>query len=126
MTSGLVIVLGKTGRNFAAGMTGGVAYVFDQSGEFASECCNRADVDLEPVTDSKDVELLHRLLTRHAELTGSPQGKWALKHWDAVLPKFVKVFPHEFKRVLGIPRIPATVLAAQAGTMAAQGQVIRG
>ncbi len=122
MTRGLVVVLGKTGRNFAAGMTGGVAYVLDQTGEFASECCNRADVDLEPVTDAKDIETVHGLIARHAELTDSPQGRWVLKHWDAMLPKFVKVFPHEYKRVLGIPRIPATVLAAQAETMHAQGQ----
>ena len=53
MTRGLVVVLGKTGRNFAAGMTGGIAYVLDQTGDFASECCNRADVDLEPVTDAE-------------------------------------------------------------------------
>jgi glutamate synthase (NADPH) large chain len=131
MTRGLVVVLGKTGRNFAAGMTGGVAYVLDQSGDFASAGCNRADVDLEPVIEAKDVELLHGLITRHAELTDSPQAKWVLKHWDAILPKFVKVFPHEYKRVLGIPRIPASVLAAQAGTVHAgtihaQGQAIRG
>ncbi len=112
-------------------MTGGVAYVMDQSGDFAAECCNRADVDLEPVTAAKDVEILLSLITRHAELTGSPQAKWVLKHWDAVLAKFIKVFPHEYKRVLGIPRIPATVLAAQAGpmhagTVHAQSQVIRG
>jgi glutamate synthase (NADPH/NADH) large chain len=126
MTRGLVVVLGKTGRNFAAGMTGGVAYVLDQTGDFASECCNRADVDLEQVTDAKDVETVHGLVARHAELTDSPQANWVLKHWDAMLPKFVKVFPHEYKRVLGIPRIPASVVAAQAGTMHAQGQVIRG
>jgi glutamate synthase (ferredoxin) len=126
MTRGLVVVLGKTGRNFAAGMTGGVAYVLDQTGDFASECCNRADVDLEPLADAKDVETVHGLVARHAELTDSPQAKWVLKHWDAMLPKFVKVFPHEYKRVLGIPRIPASVVAAQAGTIHAQGQVIRG
>jgi glutamate synthase domain-containing protein 3 len=126
MTRGLVVVLGKTGRNFAAGMTGGVAYVLDQTAEFASVCCNRADVDLEPVTEAKDVETLHLLVARHAELTDSPQAKSILKHWDAMLPKFIKVFPHEYKRVLGIPRIPASVVAAQAGTMHAQGQVIRG
>jgi glutamate synthase (NADPH/NADH) large chain len=126
MTRGMVVVLGKTGRNFAAGMTGGIAFVLDQSGEFASECCNRVDVDLEPLVDAKDVETVHGLVARHAELTDSPQAKWILKHWDAMLPKFIKVFPHEYKRVLGIPRIPASVLAAQAGTMHAQGQVIRG
>ena len=57
MTNGLVVVLGKTGRNFAAGMTGGIAYVLDQAGDFASVCCNRADVDLEPVTEAKDIEM---------------------------------------------------------------------
>ncbi len=126
MTRGLVVVLGKTGRNFAAGMTGGIAYVLDQTGEFASVACNRTDVDLEPATDAKDVELLHGLITRHAEFTGSPQAKWILKHWDATLPKFIKVFPHEYKRVLGIPRVPAGVLAAQGGKTQPQGQVIRG
>ncbi len=126
MTRGLVVVLGKTGRNFAAGMTGGIAYVLDQSGEFASASCNRADVDLEPVSDAKDVQTLQSLVARHAELTDSPQAKWVLKHWDATLPKFVKVFPHEYKRVLGIPRIPATVVAAQAGPMRVQGQVLGG
>ena len=126
MTRGLVVVLGKTGRNFAAGMTGGVAYVLDQSGEFAAECCNRADVDLEPLVDGKDIETVNGLIARHAELTDSPQAKWILQHWDAMLPKFVKVFPHEYKRVLGIPRIPASVLAAQAGSLGAQGQGIHG
>jgi len=126
MTRGLVVVLGRAGRNFAAGMTGGIAYVLDQSGEFVSESCNRTDVDLEPLADPKDIETLHKLIARHAELTGSPQAKWILKHWDATLPKFVKVFPHEYKRVLGIPRVPAGVLAAQAEKAHAQGQVIRG
>jgi len=125
MTRGVAVILGRTGRNFAAGMTGGVAYVLDQTGEFASVACNRNDVDLEPVTEAKDVELLQSLVSRHAEFTNSPQAKWILKHWDVTLPKFIKVFPHEYKRVLGIPRMPAAVLAAQAGNEA-QGQVIRG
>jgi glutamate synthase domain-containing protein 2/glutamate synthase domain-containing protein 1/glutamate synthase domain-containing protein 3 len=114
MTRGLVVVLGKAGRNFAAGMTGGIAYVLDEGGAFVSESCNRTDVDLEAVTDLKDVEILHRLISRHAELTDSPQAKWILKHWDTTLPKFIKVFPHEYKRVLGIPRVPAGVIVAEA------------
>src|ERR1700684_2959013 len=127
MTRGLVVVLGKAGRNFSAGMTGGIAYVLDQDGEFALQSCNRTDVDLEAVADLKDAELLHRLVTRHAEFTGSPQASWVLKHWDATLPKFIKVFPHEYKRVLGIPRVPANVMVAQAKKQAhAQGQVIGG
>jgi glutamate synthase (NADPH) large chain len=127
MTRGMVVVLGKTGRNFAAGMTGGIAYVLDQTGEFVSQCCNRTDVDLEPAADLKDVEILHRLVTRHAELTESPQANWILKHWDSMLPKFVKVFPHEYKRVLGIPRVPAGVIAAQAKKQVqVHGQVLGG
>jgi glutamate synthase (NADPH/NADH) large chain len=125
MTRGMVVVLGPTGRNFAAGMTGGIAYVLDQTGESVEICCNRTDVDLEPVTDEKDVEILHRLITRQAELTDSPQAKWILKNWKATLPKFVKIFPHEYKRVLGIPRIPASKPAVPAG-VPAEGQVVRG
>ncbi len=104
MTKGLVVVLGKTGRNFAAGMTGGFAYVLDATGDFVRTQCNRASVDLEPVTSAEDVEALRRLIARHGEYTGSPQAKWILANWDAMLAKFVKVFPHEFKRVLGVPR----------------------
>ena len=116
MTNGLVVVLGRAGRNFAAGMTGGVAYVLDQDGDFASVRCNRAEVDLEFVSDAEDIRILHRLITRHSELTASPQAKWILQNWETTLPKFIKVFPHEYKRVLGIPRAPAGVLVAQNGT----------
>ena len=127
MTRGMVVVLGRTGRNFAAGMTGGIAYVLDQFGEFAAVCCNRTDVDLEPATDPKDVEILHRLISRHSALTSSPQAEWILKNWEATLPRFIKVFPHEYKRVLGIPRVPAGVLIAQAKKQAqAHGQVLGG
>jgi glutamate synthase domain-containing protein 2/glutamate synthase domain-containing protein 1/glutamate synthase domain-containing protein 3 len=125
MTNGLVIVLGRTGRNFAAGMTGGIAYVLDNQGDFASVKCNHTEVDLEPVIHQKDIETLHELISRHAELTGSPQAKWILENWESTLPKFIKVFPHEYKRVLGIPRVPQVVLAAHAGKQA-NGQVIRG
>jgi glutamate synthase domain-containing protein 2/glutamate synthase domain-containing protein 3 len=125
MTNGLVIVLGRAGRNFAAGMTGGIAYVLDQAGDFGATYCNRAEVDLEPVMESADIALLHRLITQHGEYTNSPQAKWILQNWEAMLPKFVKVFPHEYKRVLGIPRAPAGVLMAQAGTQA-RGREVRG
>jgi glutamate synthase (NADPH) large chain len=118
MTNGLVVVLGRAGRNFAAGMTGGLAYVLDRNGDFPSIYCNRTEVDLEPVAEPSDIEMLRRLLGRHAEFTGSPQAKWILDNWDITLPKFIKVFPHEYKRVLGIARVPAGVLAAQAGAQA--------
>ncbi|MGA2720194.1 MAG: glutamate synthase subunit alpha, partial [Candidatus Acidiferrales bacterium] len=124
MTNGLIVVLGRTGRNFAAGMTGGNAYVLDRDADFALRC-NRAEVDLEPVVHQKDIELLHKLISRHCEYTGSPQAKWILENWEATLPQFVKVFPHEYKRVLGIPRVPAGVLVGQAGQKT-RGQVTGG
>ena len=104
MTKGLVMVLGETGKNFAAGMTGGIAFVLDESGDFRKTRCNPASVDLEPVEDAKDVEELRYWIARHAEETGSPRANWILENWEALLPQFVKVFPHEFKRVLGVPR----------------------
>ncbi len=125
MTNGLVVVLGRTGRNFAAGMTGGIAYVLDQFGDFPAVRCNRAEVDLEPVADRKDIDLLYQLIARHGELTGSTQAKWIIENWEKTLPKFIKVFPHEYKRVLGVPRVSPGVLAAHAGKHSG-GQVIRG
>ncbi|MBZ5594071.1 MAG: glutamate synthase large subunit [Acidobacteriia bacterium] len=104
MTKGLVVVLGKAGRNFAAGMSGGIAYVLDERGDFAEKRCNRAGVDLEPVMEAADIELLHGLIAKHFEHTGSPRAVWILDNWSTMLAKFVKVFPHEYKRVLGIPR----------------------
>jgi glutamate synthase domain-containing protein 3 len=74
MTKGTVVVLGSTGRNFAAGMTGGIAYVWDESGLFASTRCNRSGVDLEPVSDPEDVALVKGLIQRHLEFTGSPRA----------------------------------------------------
>jgi glutamate synthase domain-containing protein 3 len=102
MTRGVVVVLGATGRNFAAGMTGGIAYVLDETGVFAAARCNRASVDLEPVSDPGDAEALRSLVARHYELTRSARAQWVLLNWQELLPKFVKVFPHEYKRVLGV------------------------
>jgi glutamate synthase (NADPH) large chain len=104
MTNGLVVVLGACGRNFAAGMSGGIAYVFDEGRDFTEECCNQAGVDLEPVIESQDVELVHGLVRRHLDLTGSRRAQWILENWSEVLARFIKVFPHEFKRVLGVSR----------------------
>jgi glutamate synthase (NADPH) large chain len=103
MTRGTVVVLGKCGRNFAAGMSGGIAYVLDEKGDFAEKRCNTAAVDLEPVP-AEDVDLLFTMISSHVEATASPRGKWVLENWDNMLPKFVKVFPHEYKRVMGIAR----------------------
>ncbi len=104
MTNGLVVVLGSTGRNFAAGMSGGIAYVYDDRGDFSSRRCNKASVDLEPLADPADIEKVQGLLARHRDLTGSPRAAWVLEHWAQAQPLFIKVFPHEYKRVLGVAR----------------------
>jgi glutamate synthase (NADPH/NADH) large chain len=104
MTKGLVLVLGRAGRNFAAGMTGGIAYVLDETGEFSSVLCNRASVDLEPLEEPVDMQTVQNLIERHVEATASPRGQWILENWGVMVAKFVKIFPHEYKRVLGIPK----------------------
>jgi glutamate synthase (NADPH/NADH) large chain len=104
MTQGLVLVLGKCGRNFAAGMSGGIAYVFDEKLDFTEKRCNLASVDLEPVIEFQDVRIVHDLVARHHGLTGSSRAKSILDNWTEMLPRFIKVFPHEFKRVLGVSR----------------------
>jgi glutamate synthase domain-containing protein 2/glutamate synthase domain-containing protein 1/glutamate synthase domain-containing protein 3 len=120
MTKGLVVVLGRAGRNFAAGMTGGIAFVLDETGEFSGVLCNQASVDLEPVVDPSDMQALQNLISRHVEATGSPRGKWILENWGEMLSKFVKVFPHEYKRVLGIPRYqPSKAEAAHSQVVSA-------
>jgi glutamate synthase (NADPH/NADH) large chain len=104
MTQGLVVVLGKCGRNFAAGMSGGIAYVLDEIGDFAVKRCNMASVDLEPVAvDAADAATLFTLVLRHAEATRSPRAKWILENWEQMLGKFVKVFPREYRRALATP-----------------------
>jgi glutamate synthase (NADPH/NADH) large chain len=100
MTNGLVVVLGKAGRNFAAGMSGGIAYVLDEEKDFAEKRCNRASVDLERVFDPEDQAVLRTVITRHFDSTGSPRAKWILEKWAEMLPRFYKVFPREFKRAL--------------------------
>ncbi len=105
MTNGMVVVIGSTGRNFAAGMNGGRAFVYDEQGDFSTRRCNLAGVDLEPLILDKDVAEVRTLLERHRDLTGSPRAAWILENWTDAQPRFIKVFPHEFKRVLGIPRV---------------------
>jgi glutamate synthase (NADPH) large chain len=104
MTKGLVVVLGSCGRNFAAGMSGGIAYVFDEKFDFTQQRCNLSSVDLEPVIEAQDAQIVAGLVRRHFELTGSRRAKAILDNWSETLPRFIKVFPHEFKRVLGVSR----------------------
>ena len=104
MTNGTVVVIGSTGRNFAAGMSGGSAFVYDDQGDFSTRRCNKASVDLEPLVTDEDVAEVRGLLERHRDLTGSPRAAWILEHWADAQQRFIKVFPHEYKRVLGVPR----------------------
>jgi glutamate synthase domain-containing protein 2/glutamate synthase domain-containing protein 3 len=116
MTNGTVIVLGLTGRNFAAGMSGGIAYVYDEQGDFSTRRCNKASVDLEPLISQEDVDRVRALLERHRDLTGSPRAAWILEHWTDAQPRFIKVFPHEYKRVLGIARDKSVSSVANVST----------
>ena len=100
MTNGIVVVLGATGRNFGAGMSGGLAYVYDPTGDFARVRCNLAGVDLEPLFEVEDLALLENLLRKHGEYTASPLAARLLNNWTESLKGFVKVFPHEYKRTL--------------------------
>jgi glutamate synthase domain-containing protein 3 len=100
MTGGRVICLGRTGRNFAAGMSGGFAYVLDDDNRFRRRC-NSAMIDLEQMTnDDEDGLWLKHIITRHYEETGSPRAAEVLAEWDDYLPRFVRVFPREYRRVL--------------------------
>ena len=98
MTGGQVVVLGSTGRNFAAGMSGGVAYVLDADGGFERRC-NPGMVDLGPLADD-DGGLVRQLVSRHVELTGSTVGQHVLDEWNSCSGRFVKVMPRDYKRVL--------------------------
>ena len=99
MTRGRVVVLGPTGRNFAAGMSGGEAYVLDESGRF-KDLCNTEMVDLEDVHAVEDVASLRALIDDHQRRTGSANASRVLESWKEMLPRFVKVMPRDYKRVL--------------------------
>jgi glutamate synthase (NADPH) large chain len=99
MTGGRVVVIGRTGRNFAAGMSGGIAYVLDEAGDFKRRC-NLGMVDLEPLVDVEDVEQVKDLLSRHIRYTQSAVAARLLVNWERSREKFVKVMPRDFKRVL--------------------------
>ena len=116
MTGGTAVVLGKTGRNFAAGMSGGVAYVYDEDGHFAKRC-NLSMVSLDKVQPREEQEAvgtpagwhgeqadevhLKQLIEDHHRWTGSLRARDILDHWATARARFLKVFPHEYKRVLG-------------------------
>ena len=99
MTGGVVVVLGQTGRNFAAGMSGGLAFVLDEEERF-EKLYNPDMVGLEAVESDEDVSLLRGLVEQHLEWTGSGKAKRILEDWDEVLGKFVKVMPNDLKKIM--------------------------
>ncbi len=99
MTGGRVVVLGTTGRNFAAGMSGGIAYVLDEKGDFATRC-NAGMVDLLKLEDKEEIDSLYELIKKHADLTKSQKAFKVIALWEQSVPQFVKVLPRDYARVL--------------------------
>ena len=99
MTGGRVAVLGRTGKNFAAGMSGGVAYVLDEDSNLYMRL-NKEMVAVEPVTDKYDVMELKNMITEHVKVTNSARGKEILDNFMEYLPKFKKIIPHDYRRML--------------------------
>ncbi|HVZ23751.1 MAG TPA: glutamate synthase large subunit, partial [Vicinamibacterales bacterium] len=117
MTGGRVIVLGRTGRNFAAGMSGGVAYVLDADGRFAQRC-NREMVDLETLVDADEIDLVQDLIMKHVAVTGSTYAERLVADWAALQRRIVKVMPRQYKRAIAEQarreRMPVTGVAPAA------------
>ncbi|MCB0192157.1 MAG: glutamate synthase large subunit [Anaerolineae bacterium] len=119
MTGGRVVVLGKSGRNFAAGMSGGLAYVLDWDGDFATRC-NMEMVDLYPLELAEEIVEVKAMIERHVQYTNSDLGRRVLADWKAMVPKFVKVYPRDYKRMLEIiAQVEAEGLSGDEALMAA-------
>jgi len=119
MTGGRVVILGQTGRNFAAGMSGGIAYVLDVKGNF-KEHCNLAMVGLESLDEPVEKDEVHVLIEDHYKYTGSDRAKQVLDLWSEMAPKFVKVIPHDYKRMLqSIQEMKDSGLEDEAAVMSA-------
>ncbi|HXL85685.1 MAG TPA: hypothetical protein VN927_00650, partial [Gemmatimonadaceae bacterium] len=114
MTGGTVVVLGRTGRNFAAGMSGGMAFVLDEFGELQKQC-NTAMVKLSPLSDLGDRELLRHLVEQHARFTGSARAKRELGRWDIAQRHFVAVVPLEYKRPAAVIGDTMEIVSARHG-----------
>jgi glutamate synthase (NADPH/NADH) large chain len=99
MTGGRVVVLGSTGSNFAAGMSGGIAYVLNESSNF-DYYCNMGMVELSLVEEKNDINELRDLITRHFNYTSSPKARIILDDFENYLPMFIKVIPYDYKRVM--------------------------
>jgi glutamate synthase domain-containing protein 3 len=100
MTGGRVVVIGPTGRNFAAGMSGGIAYVYDDRPTTFPSLCNQDMVSLSPPENDEDVQTIRRLLENHVKYTGSQVAQAILDNWDTEIHRFVKVMPNDYRRVL--------------------------
>jgi len=112
-------VLGPTGRNFAAGMSGGIAYIYDEKGSFAHNC-NKDMVSLQKLTDPVEIEEVRALIQRHADNTHSPLAHCILLDWDVLLPKFVRVIPKDYERMLeAFKEVEASGLSGEEAVMAA-------
>jgi glutamate synthase (ferredoxin) len=125
MTGGCVIVLGKTGRNFAAGMSGGIAYVLDEAGDFASHC-NMELVGLEKLAEADEIEAVWKLIQRHQTYTKSERAAKILASWQSYVPKFVKVLPKDYARVLqALKKVESQGLSGDEAIMAAFEENVR-
>jgi len=119
MTGGRVVVLGRTGRNFAAGMSGGEAYVFDPD-ETLAKRCNFEMVDLEKLADPEEIDEIEVMIRRHYEYTESPVAKCILDHWGHNIPLFTKVMPRDYKRMMeAYAQVAAEGLSGEEAMMAA-------
>jgi glutamate synthase (ferredoxin) len=119
MTGGRVVILGPTGRNFAAGMSGGVAYVLDEAGDFASRC-NKQMVGLEKLEDPAEIEEVYAMIKRHADYTKSQRAFKVIALWEQMTSKFVKVMPRDYQRMLAaIKRVTASGLGGDEAVMTA-------
>jgi glutamate synthase (NADPH/NADH) large chain len=119
MTGGRVVILGKTGRNFAAGMSGGIAYVFDENHDFHTRC-NRQMVNLVRLEEEQETCEVKKMIERHVEYTGSELGKRILSQWNRMVPKFVKVLPKDYSRMLdAFKKVREAGLSGEEATMAA-------
>jgi glutamate synthase (ferredoxin) len=125
MTGGRVIILGPTGRNFAAGMSGGIAYVLDETGDFATRC-NKELVALEKLSDADEIEEIWKLIQRHQTYTQSARAAKILGDWKNFVPKFVKVLPKDYARVLNsLKKVQSQGLSGDDAIMAAFEENIR-
>lgn len=99
MTGGVAVILGEVGRNFGAGMSGGIAYAYDPNKTFEKNC-NKEALNLLPVEEAKDIAELKDLIESHYNCTMSPLAQRLLENWEESLPKFIKVFPEEYRQAL--------------------------